>query len=270
MPYLSVNKVLALLIDGNFWISSATVVLYLSAAKVFAIEQTSLAMAIFLFCGTWFVYGLHSVLTQKYYAKYNQLLIWLAMPPALIAFLFLPSKSQLAFVFPMLISVAYILPLFQNNKKLRDFPLIKIFLVAGAWTALSTTIPVFSMLSESGIQLWTFSAARFLLIFAITLPFDIRDIQKDSISGVKTLPMVFGVGGSKILALVCLSSSGLLTIFHYFTGWHSGWLLIAETLSLILASVLVSLSEPDRHPWFFTGLLDGVMIFQATLLLMLG
>lgn len=268
MLYRILNKVLAFLIDGHFWISSATVLLYLSTAKIFAIEHPSMAMAVFLFCGTWFVYGLHSVITHKKYGRYNRLLIWVAVLPAIFAFLYLPAESQVAFLVPMLIAAAYILPVFRKNKKLRDFPLIKIFLVAGAWTALSTTIPVQSMALDPDIKLLTFSAERFLLIFGITLPFDIRDIAKDKLAGVKTLPMLLGIGESKILALSCLSGAGLLALFHFHVGLFDSGLLISEVLSLSLASGLILLSQADKHPWFFTGLLDGIMVLQPILFLL--
>ena len=109
----------------------------------------------------------------------------------------------------------YVIPLFKNEKievSFRNFPGIKIFSIAISWAAICVLFP----LNEVGIALdktvWIEFFQRFFILIAITIPFDIRDVNSDSVA-LKTLPQVFGVKASKLFGLNLLLLFVLLTFF---------------------------------------------------------
>ena len=81
---------------------------------------------------------------------------------------------------------------------LRTIPYIKIFLIAAIWTSSTMFLLLLenNQLINQNIILHLFT--RFLFVFAICIPFDIRDIKYDNIK-LKTIPIVFGVSKSKLI-----------------------------------------------------------------------
>ena len=57
---------------------------------------------------------------------------------------------------------------------------------------------------------------RFLFVFLITIPFDIRDIKYDN-NNLKTIPLSLGIQKSKLLSIFTLLLICLISIvqFHY-------------------------------------------------------
>lgn len=264
------NDLLSLFIDGHLWIALASVCLLLSTKKIFGLTAEAITpLSGFLFAGTLTIYGVHSLFGKKGYESINQLITLLAFPFSIFFYWLLPGDLQIDLILPMLVSIAYISPLFKHRKRLRDFPMIKIFLVAFAWTILSTSLPVWTLQEFIDYQMFTFSAERLLFIFAITIPFDIRDMEKDGKAELITIPLRYGVNTSKNIAFVCLAISALLATFHWEMGWFSIGTWIAETSGVALSFLLVTNSYPLKHKWYYTGLVDGIMVLQPLLILVL-
>ena len=84
---------------------------------------------------------------------------------------------------------------------LRKIPYCKIFIISCIWT-ISTML---LLISEESIEIDTNISlhllSRFLFVFAIAIPFDIRDMKYDQIQ-LKTIPTKIGIAKSKILAII--------------------------------------------------------------------
>lgn len=102
-----------------------------------------------------------------------------------------------------LLTLLYVLPFLPRARNLRDVGGLKVFIIALVWTGTTSILPLLS----SEIELNSFSTeellyicSRFLIVVALIIPFEIRDMKLDQIY-LKTLPQVFGVLQSKILAV---------------------------------------------------------------------
>jgi hypothetical protein len=109
----------------------------------------------------------------------------------------------------------YVIPLlkFRNYKvSFRDFPGIKIFSIAIAWAGISVLFPLkevgFAFNSTVLIEFFQ----RIFILIAITLPFDIRDVNYDS-KLLKTLPQVLGIKASIWLGELLLFLFVILAFF---------------------------------------------------------
>ncbi|HTL80704.1 MAG TPA: hypothetical protein VL651_03305 [Bacteroidia bacterium] len=112
------------------------------------------------------------------------------------------------------------------------------------------------------------SICVFLLIFAITIPFDIRDINYDA-KDLKALPHLLNINGSKILAICCLV--GTIVIFFFFilgSGTVHIKTLIAYMVWSSIAALLVMGSSSRRHEYYFSFLIDGSLLLLFPLLLL--
>lgn len=167
---------------------------------------------------------------------------------------------QLALIAPGLISLGYVLPFLgkRRNLRLRDFNGIKIFLIAIVWAYVTVILPILEMRS----LVWSdglLFLERAFFIFAITLPFDIRDLKVDAHNYVKTIPSLIGVKNTLHLAAICLVIFFYLAWYNYYPDYH---IVVALGLSAYTTYELISIAIQKKHDYYFTGLLDGTMWMQ--------
>ncbi|MEM9991436.1 MAG: hypothetical protein AAF738_06695, partial [Bacteroidota bacterium] len=176
--------------------------------------------------------------------------------------------TQVTLVLPTLLSLAYVLPLLTSSRRLRDLHFIKIFLVATIWASVTVLLPALEMgkLMLSSNKIFLIFLERAFFIFAITLPFDIRDLKIDAHTAVKTIPSEIGVKRTKQLAYLALCLAFITAYFNFqlYTYTLSGWLAIG--ISIFSTGIFVRYSEFAKHDYYFTGILDGTMIIQLLLL----
>ncbi|MBK0404298.1 hypothetical protein I5M27_14975 [Adhaeribacter sp. BT258] len=233
-----------------------------------------------IFFATLFLYNLDSLLPyktgqqhflserKKWIFGHRRLLLGLAVFSGMMVVALYALLYQLVpfwFFIPFLvISIFYSLPVLPAAKgfiPLRDVPLLKVFLVALVWSGLTVLLPLLVSGAEIGLEeLSRFLLRRFLFIFALTLLFDIRDLQKDKRTGTVTFPGEFGVPFAKILSFSALAFFMLLTLFQ-----ETGNERIALVLSAVLAALVVVFSEEDRPDYYYAGLADGMMLLQFLL-----
>jgi len=177
-------------------------------------------------------------------------------------FFYLPLRVQLVLVLPALFSIAYVLPFLGKGRtmRLRDVDMVKIFLVAGVWAYVTVLLPAI----EAGLwyekKVWLMLVERSLFVFAITLPFDIRDLKVDKHNKVNTLPAYLGTPAALRLAFVLMMLFVILCYFNY-----ALLPFLALSISAISTCIFIYFSPRFVHDYYFTGLMDGTMILQFLL-----
>ncbi len=173
------------------------------------------------------------------------------------------QKSILIYCGIGLISVAYFLPPVELRKK----PFIKSFYIAFAWVIVCVVIPfMFEQENFTGLKHfqkdeWLYIISQFCFIAAICMPFDIRDIEKDTADNVRSFPVLIGIQKSKLFAI------GLMVLYLILAFFIEVKSLVVVRGLVFLASVLVIwFSETSRHRYYFIYLADGLIILQTLLL----
>ncbi|HET7818843.1 MAG TPA: UbiA family prenyltransferase [Bacteroidia bacterium] len=151
--------------------------------------------------------------------------------------------------------------------RLRDLPFLKIFIISFVWSYCTILLPVtYSNIAFDRLHLFLMLMERFLFIFAITIPFDIRDIEVDKQNRLKTLPLILGVKNSWLLSYILLSLFLLIAIFHY-TIYNNGIILISFVISALTTYFFLSLNKFKKLTYYHYGILDGTMFLQGILVL---
>jgi 4-hydroxybenzoate polyprenyltransferase len=162
------------------------------------------------------------------------------------------------------LAVLYSLPVLPRRGQLwplRHIPLLKIFLIAYVWTCVTVWLPLLAynqpIFSETA---WLFFLRRFLFVLAITIIFDIRDVERDRVTGTITLPGTIGVKNAKYIAGVSLVLFSLLVGLappetHRAALWLSG----------VVTGYVVWQTEATRSEYFFSVVADGMMVLQFLL-----
>lgn len=233
--------------------------------------------AMMIFAATLFLYNIDSVLPYKYSQQLilSERKLWMINHRRELFLLALGALAVAGFLFWLdgwerllgflghlaAISLLYSLPVVRVRgrwRALRDFPLLKVFLIAYVWAAITVWVPAFYLAKPltAPVVLVLFGR-RFLFILALAFVFDIRDYTKDRLSGTRTFPGVFGVRATKLVALTALVLSSFLIppgVLHQ----H----LLVLTLPSLLAGAVIWFADETRPDYYFALLADGVMLVQ--------
>lgn len=116
----------------------------------------------------------------------------------------LPLDTLLYFSPFGLLTILYIVPFLGGfQKNLREISYLKVFIVAGVWSGVTTSIPLLSGGFEIDGTLVLIFTQRMLFVLALILPFEIRDMKLD-FKDISTLPQKIGIEQTKKLGFVLL------------------------------------------------------------------
>ena len=274
-----------LLFYSNLWIALAALAM-VAQTQFLLLGHIALTPFLgFTFTATLFLYAIHRLVGLNKAKPFQEsgryaviqrfkahifLYALLAAAAAGYCFILMPYRLQLGCLFPCFLSLGYVLPLFGNQRRLRDFNYIKIFLIAIAWSWITVLLTAQELHLSSQVAVYLMFIERALFVFAITIPFDIRDLAIDKFNKVKTIPAVWGVRLAKHLAYAALVLSAILVILSVFASFYALHTGIALLISLVIAALAVGGSGRYSHDYYYTGFVDGTMLLQALLVISFG
>ncbi|MFN8297401.1 MAG: UbiA family prenyltransferase [Chitinophagales bacterium] len=245
-----------------------------------------------IFFSTWFVYQISRWIYYKKgeYANKEELVVqWFEKYPtlnkitiygsgilAIFFTIFLQPQTILILCIIGIVSVLYPIPIlipFGIKTRLRDFPFVKIFLIAFVWSATSVILPYTESFYYDNhpdltrLVLLMF-LTQFIYILFITLPFDINDTETDKASNIKTIPSVFGVKSSKIITLILGIIYSFVILFMFMlVNWNhmpnkylSDFTIVSIWLLLVLLQLFTFLKSDKISKWWIKIIYDGSMI----------
>ncbi|MBK8504535.1 MAG: UbiA family prenyltransferase [Saprospiraceae bacterium] len=173
-------------------------------------------------------------------------------------------------LFPGLLALLYVLPIFNNQKRIRDLPYVKLFIIGLVWTWVCVVIPLKDENINLSGQHWLIIIEKCLFIIAITIPFDIRDLRIDQLHEIKTIPTILGPKKSIILSITLLLLAWMGMSFNYLLLNLNYGVWLALSISYLFSMVVVGVSKEGSHDYYFSGLLDGSILLQFLLILLIA
>jgi 4-hydroxybenzoate polyprenyltransferase len=155
----------------------------------------------------------------------------------------------------------------KHNKRfrLKQISALKILLIAFTWSAVTVFVPLLQSGSDFTIrEMSLIFAERFAFIFAIAIPFDIRDMKADMEAGIKTIPITFGEKNALLVCNLSLLISISVALIHYLT-LDMAYIIPAYCLSAILVFIFINSKSLKHLPLYYHGLLDGSIILHGIL-----
>ncbi|HRH38422.1 MAG TPA: hypothetical protein PK760_08760, partial [Flavobacteriales bacterium] len=160
-------------------------------------------------------------------------------------------------------------------------PFLKALLIAYVWSALVVFLPTSAHVDDPDVfgDRWRAMCLWLPWFLAIAIAFDIRDLAHDPPT-FRTVPQVFGRKGAKFFALLfllpMLTYLALLVLLTYRPiepGWREPGVDLALALpcvGVIMTAVLIIRATPERPWWYYSILLDGMLIVLPLLYLLGG
>ena len=176
------------------------------------------------------------------------------------------TSANALVIFLIIISIAY------AAIPLREKAYLKLPLIAGVFALATVVYPVLLAgfkLSDFTPILVTVLLARVLYIAGITIPFDVRDLNIDSVN-MKTMPQQIGTKRSLQRAVILVGGSGVLwaglLIMEAIPQIVGYSLLIHAIISIPFVSPI--LAGRNRSEFYYSIVLDGLISFQFVILLL--
>jgi hypothetical protein len=216
-----------ILVYSNVLIGLSAGILTLGWVKVNGIAQY-MDYSFFAFFATVAIYNLDKLWKVKWVNEPSEWLIWiikyniiiwmLTISSAIHGFYFLLKvfdfhdfSSVIILLLGGICAAFYSIPF--KKVRLRNIPGSKAFVIAFVWVLIVGLFPLMNthLLSSASIYSLLF---LFTFFIALTIPFDIRDIDKDEIN-LKTIPQVIGVKKAKYFGMLMLIFSLIFAIFIF-------------------------------------------------------
>ncbi len=274
------------LIFTNLYIAIAAVCFFLTPYLLFEWRLNNIWLIPYIFSSTLFVYQLsrwnffkreidHNEIKDNiyYWIRDKQLKtkfsIVVSFILTIVSFFFLGREMQVISILLGVISVAYSIPLpfSKERKKLRDYPYVKIFLIALVWTYLGAVFPFLDVYGEWNFDLMKWAYLQFIFIVFITLPFDMKDVKVDVLTSVKTIPSKIGFEKTKriVLSLGVFYIVGLSFLLKEI-AWYN-FLAVCSIIIFLMACTYNM--EENIKKWHVMLIYDGSMILIFLLLALL-
>lgn len=275
------GRFVSFLIHSNLFIGLAAAGLAFQTRIEFGLQAAFKPYLLLLFFATFFDYNLHRLNTfvfhkealqdPKYrWLRENTNLFLTLCATSFIGFaatLFFADAEVLYTLLPFaLITFFYSFPFYVGQSKqyrLRDIPYLKNSLIALVWAGSSTLLPFVEseadIAYDAPLALFVF---RFLLIFAVSIPFDLRDADSDRKQGLKTIVHLGSESsGIRIAALTLMLMALAASAYHI---WMQQIHFAAAYLLSAWAGIYVMRSERLRsHPLYHHGFVDGIIVLQT-------
>ena len=245
--------------------------------------ENSFNVLALIFCSTFFTYNFQRIYRLKsvdllgkligirlgWMLRNKKKIVLAAVLSVLMSFFFLIQLSIYVFllIIPLaLFSILYVIPFLPNKKAIRNLPYVKIVVISMVWSVVMVALPIvnysgFKGLSDSNFLLLLLE--QFLFIFAITLPFDVRDLRYDMESNIKTIPSTIGIKNTITLSHVLLIVFVTLKWIQFnFLEQLSISQFVATAITTSITFVIIAFTSRKRGELFFTGFVDGTMILM--------
>ncbi len=186
----------------------------------------------------------------------------------LLCTLFIDSYCFLILIPMGGLSIFYVIPLipiYKGSSSLREIPYLKIIVIGITWSIAIIWLPMMDTRYTVGMDTSTLVISLlqvFLYVFAITLPFDVRDIKFDKITHIKTIPRLIGVKNTIVFSEILLATSVLL-IYFLPVGLYFYPLILGHIITMII----IAFTNERRNELFYAGWIEGSVIILYTCVL---
>lgn len=271
--------ILRLYTYGHWHISLCALLLYVSGT-FFSSQGFHLSTGLHVFFATQFIYTLHRVVSSdkmigqeegrysftRDRKNYTSSVLILSGILALLFFFFLPTITQYLLLVSGCLSLGYILPIIFH-KRLRDIGVAKILLISLVWGVVS----ILSFRFEGNLlPLFLFFIEHFFFIFALTIPFDVRDRTLDKKAKVSNLVNTIGMKTIKSLMLLLIVLAMSIAVALFYIKVYSVFLLIGLILFYSFQFMVTRTLDKKRSEFYYLIFLDGLILLKGLIYLALS
>ncbi|WP_422105791.1 hypothetical protein [Winogradskyella sp.] len=170
-----------------------------------------------------------------------------------------------------LITFLYAVPLLpmryfrDHHKNLRQISGLKIYVIALVWAFTTVLLPLIDNMVAIHMDMIITAIQRFMLVIVLTLPFEIRDLNYDSIK-LATIPQSIGIKKTKIIGVLLLM---LFFVLEYFKDDIDVTSIISTLIVLFISLLFLVFSNKNQSKYYSAFWVESVPMLWLAVLLVL-
>ena len=152
----------------------------------------------------------------------------------------------------------------DSNQNLRGISGLKIYVIAFSWAVVTVVLPLLNNSYPINFDVIMTGLQRFIFVLVLILPFDIRDLQYDSLK-LATIPQRIGVKNTRVLGFI------LLTVFFFVEFLKDELLpdqILIQLIMVIVTMMFILFSSESRGKYYSAFWVEGLPVFWLILLLL--
>jgi len=181
-------------------------------------------------------------------------------------------NSKILIVLLGVITFLYAIPLLpkkyfvDDQSNLRQISGLKVYVIAIVWSLSTVVLPLIQNEIEIGADAVITCFQRFFYIIVLMLPFEIRDLNYDSLK-LGTIPQRIGVKRTKIIGIFLLI---LFFFLEYFKNEIDTKSLTILLIITFVTSLFLAFSNKNQSKYYSAFWVESLPIFWLVLFLMLS
>jgi len=181
-------------------------------------------------------------------------------------------NSKILIVLLGVITFLYAIPLLpkkyfvDDQSNLRQISGLKVYVIAIVWSLSTVVLPLIQNEIEIGADAVVTCFQRFFYIIVIMLPFEIRDLNYDSLK-LGTIPQRIGVKRTKIIGIFLLI---LFFFLEYFKNEIDTKSLTILLIITFVTALFLAFSNKNQSKYYSAFWVESLPIFWLVLFLMLS
>ncbi|WP_411896040.1 hypothetical protein [Winogradskyella sp. A2] len=171
-----------------------------------------------------------------------------------------------------LITFLYAIPLLpkkyfvDDQSNLRQISGLKVYVIAIVWSLSTVVLPLIQNEIDIASDVVIITLQRFCYVIVLMLPFEIRDLNFDSIK-LGTIPQRIGVKRTKIIGILLLIPFFFLEFFKDEIDARS---ILTTLIITFITALFIVLSNKNQSKYFSAFWVESLPIFWLILILMFG
>lgn len=154
----------------------------------------------------------------------------------------------------------------DKEKNLRSISGLKIYVIAIVWVGVTVLLPLLNNNYDLNYDVITTCIQRFVLVIVLMLPFEIRDMQYDSLR-LSTIPQSIGVTKTKIIGVLLMA---VFFLTEYLKDEASLQKIIIHCIITIVTSLFVIFAYKKQGKYYSAFWVEGIPVGWLILLILLG
>ncbi|MCK0125178.1 hypothetical protein MWU76_12290 [Gelidibacter sp. F2691] len=187
------------------------------------------------------------------------LMLWFALQLAFQTLLWIGVFALVTFLYAVPFLPRHLV--MDHERNLRNIGGVKVYVIGVVWAGVTVLLPVLNDGTAFTLDVWLTAFQRFLLVMLLMLPFEIRDLQYDSLR-LATIPQKIGIKNTKMIGVVL----AVVFLMLEFLKDELTTKLIILTLAITLITLLFILfSNKKRTDYYSSFWVESVPILWLLL-----
>ncbi|RZN82618.1 MAG: hypothetical protein EVB11_07825 [Winogradskyella sp.] len=154
---------------------------------------------------------------------------------------------------------------FDEQQNLREISGAKIYIIALVWCFVSVLLPIMNAGIELSADISITLFQRYCYVLVLMLPFEIRDLNYDSLK-LATIPQKIGIKKTKIIGVLLLM---VFMMLEFFKDEINDTSVISTLIITFVTLLFLIFSSKKQHKYYSAFWVEALPIFWLIILLLL-